>query len=100
VNHFEPHPLRSAWVQVRDVEGRKIDVEELEPSRTPNGDLAFSRQEGQLETLQQYAEYVDPHLLEPFREYDWSRSNNRDGQDSWDENVESVRTGGFREPAF
>lgn len=47
-----------------------------------------------------YAEYVDPSVLMPYREYDWSADHNRDGAESWEDLKADIATNGFREPAY
>jgi hypothetical protein len=68
--------------------------------------------------LMDVAEHLDPDLLLPFREWDWSRDHNRGNygtgagapdhsehglsraHDHWDEIANSVAEEGFREPVF
>lgn len=45
------------------------------------------------------AQYMNPTDLLPFREYDWSRENNRNGAMYWDSLRDEIEREGFRSPA-
>lgn len=46
------------------------------------------------------AEYMAPEHCLPYREYDWSADNNRDGSEHWNALRDHVAQHGFNEPAF